>query len=68
MSAAPTPVFVTLVGEITQTTDRAVLFRERVTDAELWIPRSVLRDGAEADTGDTDILCKTWFARREGLA
>jgi hypothetical protein len=59
---------ITLVGEITGTTEKAVQFRETVTGLELWIPRSVLQDGDALEMGDTDLVCARWFADREGLA
>lgn len=61
------PRTATLVGEIIRTTQAAVLYRETVTDRETWIPRSVLQDGDQVETGDTDLVCACWFIEKEDL-
>lgn len=56
----------TISGEVRKTTSSAVLF---VMDngVELWVPRSVCLDGAEADEGDTDLVVANWWLEKNGV-
>lgn len=56
----------TLSGEVTKTTDSAVLF---VTDdgTELWVPRSVCLDGGSIGEGDTDLVVADWWLEKNGV-
>jgi len=58
---------VAIRGEVTRTTSAAVMIRHTDSDRDVWVPRSILLDGDALDIGDIDIVCPTWFARREGL-
>lgn len=53
-------------GVVVRTTDAAILFRNADTGDELWVPRSVCLDGAQASEGDTDLLVADWWLRKEG--
>lgn len=53
-------------AEVLHETEMAVLCE--VDGDEVWIPRSVIEDGEDLETGDTgDIEVAEWFAIKEGL-
>lgn len=58
---------VTFKGEVRRTTPGAIFALFDIDDVERWIPRSVCADGDDVEVGDTDLVIKTWWARKEGL-
>ena len=49
-------------------TQRAVLVVHVKSGAKTWIPRSLCDAGDLLSLHDKDIVVKTWFADKEGLA
>lgn len=56
----------TMSGEVTKTTDSAVLF-VLADDTELWVPRSVCIEGDAIDEGDTDLIIADWWLEKQGI-
>lgn len=64
MSAARTPEYVTLEGEVRHVAARALYFRETNAFHDLCIPLSQVRDADAVSKGDTQIDITKWIYSR----
>jgi len=59
-----------LVGEVTRTTEKAVLFaspdlKDIGIASPLWIPRAAIEQGASIEVGDTELSVDEGFINRK---
>lgn len=64
------PEFVAVVGTVTKTRDKAVLYACASIGGvamDVWIPRSQIREGDAVREGVTLLMVKPWFVEKESM-
>lgn len=61
--------WVDVQGTVGRVTDKAILLTIPTPFGgnDVWIPRKVVRHGDQVKVGDTDIMVKEWFVKKEGI-
>jgi len=64
------PKYVVVGGEVKKVTEKAVLLIQNIggtVNAETWIPRSTILNGAQVTVGEETLSIAEWFAVKEAL-